>query len=318
MDRTDARHVGVLLVGVMAAASAVILIRLSSVGPLQLSATRLLLAAAILLPLALAEWRRSARTPAGAADAGPLVSAGELFYRTWPGAVFLALHFVSWAAGARMTLAANASLVVNLVPVAMPLMLSAVTTERVRRREVLGTAVALLGVGVLVYPAVRFDRGTVAGDAVCFVAMLLATAYLIASRLYRGPLGLWCYLVPLYLMAGLLCGGAAVVAHWAGVPGCELARPDAREWGLLVALAVVPTVVGHSALNSAMKHLRPQVVAVLNMGQFVFAGALAFVLFRELPAASFYPAAALVMLGGAVCVGVARWPPWGGVRRPGR
>lgn len=294
MYRSHHRHVGLLLVGVMAAASAVILIRLSESGPVQLSATRLLLAAMVLLPLAVRDWWASP------------VGWSELFYRTWPGAVFLALHFVAWAAGARMTLAANASLVVNLVPIAMPFMLIPFVSDRIGRREVVGTVVALLGVAVLCVPEARFDASTLGGDLMCLLAMLLATAYLIAGKLNRGPLPLMLYLVPLYAMAGALCWGGAVIVHWMGLPGQGLVWPGGREWLILVGLALIPTVIGHSALNSAMKHLRPQVVAVLNMGQFVFAGGLAFVLFRELPATRFYPAAGLVLLGGAVCLGVLR------------
>lgn len=292
MERARLSRIGGLLIGVMAAASAVILIRLSSVAPVQLSATRLLLAALLLGPLA---YRELSRTPAAWSD---------IVYRTFPGAIFLALHFIAWAAGARMTLAANASLVVNLVPLAMPLMLLPLTAERPGRREWAGTVVGLVGVGVLVYPAAKFDAETLAGDAICFVAMLLATAYLIAGRLRRGSLGLWAYVVPLYALAGLLCAGASLVLHWLGVPGGVLVWPDAREWGLLLGLAVLPTVIGHSLLNRAMQQLRPQVVAVLNMTQFVFAGLFAFVLFGEVPAASFYPAAALVLLGGALCLGL--------------
>jgi drug/metabolite transporter (DMT)-like permease len=46
-----------------------------------------------------------------------------------------------------------------------------------------------------------------------------------------------------------------------------------------------------------MKHLRGQVVSILNVLQFVSAGIMAYFIREEVPAATFYPASALVLVG---------------------
>lgn len=111
------------------------MIKASATHPSVLSAVRLTLAGALLTPLFLREHRRHRATlPAG------------WLRRTTPPALVLAVHFISWAYGARMTLTAQASLIVNLAPVALPFFLWWLMDERINRREVAGTALALTGV----------------------------------------------------------------------------------------------------------------------------------------------------------------------------
>jgi drug/metabolite transporter (DMT)-like permease len=58
-----------------------------------------------------------------------------------------------------------------------------------------------------------------------------------------------------------------------------------------------------------MKHFRGSVVSVCNLGQFVFAGFNAWLVFDEIPAAAFWPAAGLVVAGAAVALHGARALP---------
>jgi drug/metabolite transporter (DMT)-like permease len=268
-----------LLVGVFACSTAVIFIKASSVDPVLLSSFRLLGAAALLFPLFVRARRRH-----------PAFRLGELRRSVVPGFV-LAAHFVSWVMGARSTLAANASLIVNMVPLAMPFFLYFIAAERIARVELIATAIGLTGIVILSSGDLR--SGHLAGDLVCFVSMLLFALYLSLGRRNRDIPSIWLYVVPLYAMAGFVC----LVAGAPRLPSV-LAFP-LREWLLLLALAVVPTILGHSLLNGAMKHFRGNVVSVCNVGQFVFAGVLAWAVFGELPKSAFWPAALLVV-GAAI------------------
>ena len=125
--------------------------------------------------------------------------------------------------------------------------------------------------------------------------MLLFALYLSLGRRNRDIPSIWLYVVPLYAMAGLVC----LVA---GAPRLPSVSPSLREWLLLLALAVVPTILGHSLLNGAMKHFRGNVVSVCNVGQFFFAGVIAWVVFGELPKPVFWPAALLVVAAGVIAL----------------
>lgn len=269
--------------GVFACSLAVIFIKASTVDPVLLSSFRLLGAAALLSPLFERERRRHLGQFGFASVRRSIL----------PGLV-LAAHFVSWAVGARMTLAANASLIVNMVPLAMPVFAFLVASERIARLELVATLLGLSG--VLVLSAGDLASGHFAGDLVCLVSMLLFALYLALGRRNRDIPSIWLYVVPLYTIGGLAC----LALGASRLPTVSSFAP--REWWLLLALAVVPTIFGHSLLNAAMKRFRGNVVSVCNVGQFVFAGVSAWLVFGEVPKPVFWPAALLVVLAAVIAL----------------
>ncbi len=297
MTRTWWR-IPLLVFGVFACSTAILMIKASEAHPAVLTSYRLFIGAGLLAP---AWWRDRRRF-------GPLTRR-ELGMAALPAAL-LSAHFISWTVGARLTLAGNASLVVNMTPVVMPFLLFLLVRERITRGEIAGTAVAIAGMLLLTAGAARVRREYLWGDLICFGSMVVFTAYLAMARRFRSGSSLWRYLVPLYAMAGLLSLGPA-----AWLTGGRLGLPP-REWLWMGLLGLVPTVMGHSILNHAMRTMRGQGVAVVNLGQFAFAGVFAFFLFSEVPPWTFYPASALVVAGSVLAIRATppRQPP---ALRPG-
>lgn len=269
-----------LILGIWACSTAVIWIRLSDVQPLLLSGWRLVLSALILTPLAWKAWKQASPEQRRHAFLGTLV----------PG-LALAAHFISWTFGARMTEAARATLVVNMTPVAMPFLLWLVNREHVNRGEWTGTLIALGGVLMLTLPRLESGLAATAGDWVCLGSMILIALYLVLGRRNRAKGAFWLYLVPVYTWAGLFCLLVALPFH-----ASEMI-PAAPQWIWLLALAVIPTIVGHGLLNYALRHTGAQQVSVFNQTQFLFAALTAFFVFGEIPALIFYPAALLIVIG---------------------
>jgi drug/metabolite transporter (DMT)-like permease len=280
-----------LFLGAFSSSMSVILIRLSHTDPVVLSALRLLLAGLLLAPLFVLEWRR---------HRGAYTRRHWL--RTLAPSVLLAAHFSSWAYGARLTLTAQASLIVNLAPIAMPFFLYWLLRERINRVELAGTALALGGVILLTAHDAFAGGGDVRGNLICFGSMLLVTWYVALGRRNRDFPSLWLYVVPVYFQAGLICLVAALPAQG------QFPASSGREWLLIVALTCIPTILGHSLLNYAVRHLRGQVVGLANAAQFIFPVAVAYVLFHERLAPVFYAAAAIVLTGIALVVFAAPAP----------
>jgi len=260
------------------------MIKASQLHPAALSAYRLLLSAALLSPLYAHNVRKYRSS-----------YSVRHFRLTILPATMLALHFITWTQGAQWTHAANATLIVCMVPVVMPFLLFFTIGEKITTAEIFGTVIALGGALWLTASDFWVSRQTLMGDITCFVSMLLFSFYLVQARTNRNFPDIWLYLVPLYAVAGAICFlMALLVAH-------PLAPPPAREYLLIIGLAVIPTILGHSILNHAMRHLRGQTVSVVNLFQFLFAGALAYFLYGEVPRPVFYAAGALVV-GGAIVV----------------
>lgn len=271
-----------LMLGVFCCSTAVIFIKLSKVDAVLLAGLRLVIAAALLSPLMLRAQLRHRAT----------------FGYAWLGrallpAAALAVHFVLWNLGARATLAANASLIVNLVPLVLPLILVPIAQERLRAPEGWGILIGMSGVILLSVADVRADPAQLRGDLTCFGAMLLFSLYLALGRKNRDIPSLFLYIVPLYAMAGVACL-LVRASRWSSLLNLPL-----EQWVWVLALSLIPTILGHSLLNHALKSLRGATVSLWNLGQAVFGGALGWLVFREIPSLVIVPAS-LLILGGAL------------------
>jgi len=275
----------VLVFGVFACSTAVIMIkaRPATLDPVLLAALRLFVAAIALTPLMLRDLRRFPGR----------LGRRQLAATLLPG-LLLGAHFVSWIIGVGYTKAVNASLIVNMVPIVMPLLMFALVRERVTAGELLATAIVIGGVALLGWTDFDASPQYLLGDAICFGSMLLMAVYLALGRRNREFASLWLYIVPLYWTAGVFCFAASLF----------FANPfraySPREIGLILGLGLVPTVMGHSILNYSMKHLRGQVVSILNLGQFVLAGVMAYFIYAESPSWSLYVAAGVLVAAAIV------------------
>jgi drug/metabolite transporter (DMT)-like permease len=279
-------HALLLFLGIFAASTAVIMIRASTEHPFLVASYRLLLAAGLLSPFFFQEARQEPREAVRQ----------QIGWAALP-ALALAVHFMSWIIGARMTLVANASLMVNLTPIAMPFFLWLFYRERVTRWEVAGTGLTLAGLVLLSAASLQLSATYFWGNLTCLGSMVAMACYLALGRKNGGRARLWLYLVPLYAIAGVVCLICALVV-------INPIKAYTLDNLLFIAgLALVPTIFGHSLLNYALRHFRGQVVSVANLSQPIFAGLLGFLIFGEVPSPMVYPAAALILSG----VGVALW-----------
>lgn len=284
-------RVVLLLLGFFACSTSVLWIKASTVHPILVAAYRLLLASLVLLIVAISRSGFRANW-----------SLRDLSRAALP-ATLLAAHFISWNYGARSTSSANATLIVNMVPLAMPFLLFFLAGESVTRREIIGTLIALIGVVLLGAGDYVADREQLAGDAICFIAMVLFAGYLTYGRVNRNIAGFWLYL-------GLLYGIASMICFVAALPITPIRQVyPLREYLLLAGLALLPTLVGHSLINHSLRFFRGQIIAVASLSQFVFAAVLAFLFFGEKPQRNFYFASLLVATGAALSIRSA--PPTG-------
>ena len=276
-----------LFFGVFACSTSALFIKASHTDPMVLTAIRLTLSALLLTPFYLSErkrhWSGKKAVP---------------FFYTLPPAAVLAFHLSSWSYGARMTAVAQSTLIVNLVPVAMPFFSYWMSREKITGREIAGTVLAVIGLLILSLKDLAAGGGNFWGNLVCLVSMLLFAAYLALGRKNRDFPSVWLYVIPMYIQAAAVC----LVLASPKLGGFAFA--SLREWGLMLCLACIPTIIGHSILNRSMRSLRGQIVSLCNVAQFVFAGVMGFLIFGELPNRTYYLASAFVVAGvGLVILG---------------
>jgi len=268
-----------LVFGVFASSTSFVYIRESTEAPVMLAAYRLLLTSLLISPLFLRDYRRF--------HEGEL---GKLFRSSIGPGFVLGLHFISWVIGARMTTGANATLIVSLVPLAMPFFMLFMYQERITRNEVIATGLALLGMVILSLGDFSISMDYLTGDLVCLVSMILFAYYLALAKDSAKYESIWLYVFPMYLLAGIFC---FILALFFSSP---IHSYSPYEGLMIVLLAVVPTIGGHTILNFSMQKFRGQTVSIINMGQFIFAGIIAYFIYMEIPTTEFYIASLLFLL----------------------
>jgi drug/metabolite transporter (DMT)-like permease len=79
--------------------------------------------------------------------------------------------------------------------------------------------------------------------------------------------------------------------------GYPLAPYSAEVWAYLAALAIVPTIIGHTLFNWALKHVRPTAISLAFLGEPVIASVLALIFFAQRPPLATFIGGALVLAG---------------------
>ncbi|MGE0255494.1 MAG: DMT family transporter [Alphaproteobacteria bacterium] len=263
--RRDSLTATLVMTGaLLAVAHGAIFVRLADAEPLLVAAIRLVIATAVLLPVAL--WREGAALRALDRRQAALVALAGLF---------LALHFATWITSVGLTSIANSVLLVNLSPVWIALWASA-TGRRPGWRLWSAIALAVCGTLVITHGDSAAEGTTsLTGDLLAIAGGVAMAAYLLTARRARQSLPLAAYVALAYGAAAVLLVAAAAAT---GADPAALAWP---QWQALVALALVSQVLGHTGYNWALGRVEASLVALVLLGEPVFAAALGWLWFGE-------------------------------------
>lgn len=252
-----------LTAGLLAASQSGNIIRLGEAHPVAIAAWRLIIAAALLLPLCgkrIRELKNLKKT-----DQVLLLMAG----------VFLATHFFTWIAAVQMTTVANAAVFFSINPVMAALGGLLFFKEKVDWR--LGAAIGLGICGVLVIGLDDFSisREHFEGDLWAVACALLFTGYFLVGRRLRRTIDTDVYVAGVYGIAALV---SFVCLLFLRLPVIDY---TAQTWLCFVLMALVPTMIGHTSYNYALKYIPVGWIAVATLTEPVFAGMVAFFAWGE-------------------------------------
>ncbi len=258
-----------------------IFVRWCASPPATIGLYRLGLAALLILPWSIGPVRRAVPTPrllAASAGAG----------------ILLALHFVTWIASLQYTTIASSTLLVSTQPIASAILSWMFLGEKAGRRAWAGIALAIVGVGVVSWGGAGPAEAHLRGDLLALLGALFAAGYLVIGRAARGGSGLAVYFLLVNTVA------ACVLAMGALLGGQPLLPVRRQDFLWLALSAAIPHLLGHGAMNWAVRRLRAYVVNVAALGEPVLATLYAFVFFQEAPGPALYPGAILIAAGVAL------------------
>jgi drug/metabolite transporter (DMT)-like permease len=207
------------------------------------------------------------------------------------GGLCLAVHFGAFITSLRYVPIATSVVLVNSHPLFVVIASYFFLGERPLRRGLIGTAIGFAGMVIMSHNALGNLQLAIKGDGLAVLGALAVVGYFIVGRKARARMSLLGYVAPLYGVCSVL------LLIWVLAVSDPLLPYGASTWGYLAALAVVPTVIGHTVFNWAIKHVRPTAISVAFLGEPVAASLLALIIFGQRPQLATFIGGALVLAG---------------------
>jgi len=280
-----------LFAGILAVSTASIFIRFAQqeVPSLVIAAGRMVISTLVMLPFALSELKRN-----------PVIFTRKKVLLLVFAGVSLGLHFATWITSLEYTSVASSVVLVTTAPLWVALFSPLILKERITKQVLIGLIVSLVGgiiVGISSNCAATGGKITCSGlgdllgganslgNLLAFAGALLSGAYLIAGRKVRSTIALPVYTFIVYGIAALILMVLMLLKR-DSVTGYS---PMSYVW--ILALALIPQSIGHTAFNWALKFLPAAYVSIALLGEPVGTIMLAALLLHEAPTS-------LELLGG--------------------
>jgi len=209
----------------------------------------------------------------------------------------LGAHFALFQVGLDRTSLPAAVSLISLEPAVVLVCAFFVHGERPTRREQIGVLLATVGAAIVARGAGTGEH-RLGGDLLVLGAVALFGLYVAAARAIKDALPA--------RHAGSLIYGVAAVVVLAALPLFD-AMDGARGWPLgsfvaIAAIAVIPTIIGHTSVQAAARTLPPAVVALASPGETLGGLMLGALMLGAMPTQTELVGAAVILSGVLVAL----------------
>lgn len=276
----------VLAIGLLAVSLAAILIRWCQAPSFTIAAYRLGIASILLLLFRPGRFREALRTLDGRGWQLGILSG-----------VCLGIHFAAWITSLELTSIANSVVFVTTSPFFVALGSWLILGTSIKRLFLIGLAIAFCG--MVIISAQDFGRGSssLGGDLLALLGAASIAGYIMCGRVLRARVDTAAYVTLAYTIAAIFMLLVVFVTQ------TPMAGFSSQTYLLLVLIAIVPQLIGHTSFNWSLRYLSAPLVSTIFLGEPVFATFFAYLLLNEVPSIAQLAGSALI-LGG---VGAAIW-----------
>lgn len=251
-----------LTVSIIAVSFSAIFVKWSDAPSSILSMYRMWFACFLMLPIV---WiKRDEFKRIGRREARLLVFSG----------LFLALHFALWFESLKLTTVASSTIILALQPLVSLAVGFALFRERTTRASIVALVVATFGVMLIGWGDFGLSAQAIRGDLLSFLCVIAVVGYLFIGQSAVKKVSHWIYSFCVFLSAAvfLTLYNLATVQPFFDYP--------AREWGVFVLLAIVPTLA-HIINNWLLNYVNATTISMSILGEPVGASLLAVWLLGE-------------------------------------
>ncbi|MGC9061403.1 DMT family transporter [Calditerrivibrio sp.] len=203
------------------------------------------------------------------------------FYLSILSGFILALHFVSWFASLKLTSVASSVVLVTTNPLFVGLFSVIFLKEKLHKEILIGIILSIIGSTILAIGDSGLkelsikDSNALYGDLLALFGAICASCYLLVGSKVRERLDIVTYVTLAYTAS------AVFLIIYALLLGIPFTGYKVSSYVSMLMLAIFPQLIGHTAVNWSLKHLKPSMVAIGILGEPIGATILAYFIFNE-------------------------------------
>ncbi len=190
---------------------------------------------------------------------------------------FLAIHFAAWISSLEYTTVASSVILVSAHPLIVAWIGGWYLGERAPPKIYVGIGIALMGVTLMAYSDYSISEWALFGDVLAILGMFAMAGYILRGRKVRQETSLVAYAFLVYLTSTIFLGFFSLGSS------TSFTIYPMREYIIFLALAIIPTMFGHTVYNWALKYVRARLVSISLLGEPIGSSILAFFLLQEIP-----------------------------------
>ncbi|MFQ5771810.1 MAG: DMT family transporter [bacterium] len=189
--------------------------------------------------------------------------------------IFLCLHFATWITSLKYTSVANSVVLVSTTPIFVALGSFVFLKEKINRLLIVGIALTVLGAIILSSKDFGIGENTTLGNGLALIGAVGGAGYFLLGRKLRAHIDTLTYVSIVYSLAAVLLVLISAMLNF------SFLGYDYKIYVLLLLIALVPQVIGHTSFNWALKYVSATTVSVITLGEPIGATILAFYLLEE-------------------------------------
>ncbi|MBN1482396.1 DMT family transporter [candidate division KSB1 bacterium] len=187
----------------------------------------------------------------------------------------LSLHFITWISSLNYTSITSSVVLVVTSPIWVALGSTIFLREKPTGLLILGIFLTATGSIIISGADFSVDPTRLLGNVLALAGALFVAVYLIIGRRLRESMETLPYVIAVY-------GSAALVTMvFILIGGTPVAGFNGATYLLLLAISLLPQVVGHTSFNWALKYFSATTVAIVSLGEPVGASILAWLILGE-------------------------------------
>jgi len=191
---------------------------------------------------------------------GRRVSAGLLRASIVPGILFAA-NIALFFEALRRSSVANVTLITSIQPALVFVVARRLFGERISRWDVGWTVASLAGIALVVAGSAGSPGWHPSGDVLALIAIVVWTVFFLASKRIRASAGTLEYFTAVLGVAAVALTPVMLLS------GRSFTDPSARDWLLIVIVALGPGTAGHLLVTWAHRHVDVSLSSVIGVGQ---------------------------------------------------